>query len=114
MHTRAFGMTRTNLAITTIEGAHHFIIRAIRNSSENSKAKPPIFQSSNSLVLEDAKCKKAQRDNGQCLPDYVALPNHAYLKKALGPSVIYSVPSGRPVETSDFVFCLRIWRKKWS
>ena len=31
-------------------------------------------------------------------PDYVTSPNHAYLKKILGPSVIYSMPTGRPVE----------------
>ena len=36
-------------------------------------------------ICEDAKCKKAQRDNGQCLPDYVASPNHAYQKKHWGP-----------------------------
>ena len=29
--------------------------------------------------------RKAQRDNGQCLPDYVTSPNHAYLKKHWGP-----------------------------
>ena len=46
--------------------------------------------------------KKAQRDNGQCLPDYATSPNHAYLKKeTLGPSVICSMPTGRPVGTSE-------------
>ena len=35
--------------------------------------------------------KKAQRDNGQCLPNYPK-------KKTLGLSVIYSMPTGRPVE----------------
>ena len=44
--------------------------------------------------------KKAQRDNGQCLPDYATSPNHVYLKKTLGPSVIYYMPTGRPVGTS--------------
>ena len=46
--------------------------------------------------------KKVQRDNGQCLPGDVTSPNHAYLKKTLGPSVIYSMPTGRPVGTSEF------------
>ena len=42
--------------------------------------------------------KGAQRGNGQWVPDYVASPNRAYLRGgALGPSVIYSVPAGRPV-----------------
>ena len=31
-------------------------------------------------------------------PDCVASPNHAYLKKTLGSSVIYSVPTGRPMD----------------
>ena len=51
--------------------------------------------------MRGCKCKKAQRDNGQCLPDYATSPNHAYLKKTLGPSVIYSMPTGRPVRTSE-------------
>ena len=33
------------------------------------------------LALEDAKCRRVQQDNGQCLPDYATSPNHAYLKK---------------------------------
>ena len=28
--------------------------------------------------------KKAQRDNGQCVPDYATSPDHAYLKKNTG------------------------------
>ena len=37
---------------------------------------------------EDAKCKKAQRDNRQCL-------TRLNLKKALGPSVIHSMPGAK-------------------
>ena len=41
--------------------------------------------------------KKAQQGNGQWVADYAASPNRAYLKKALGLSVIYSMPAGRPL-----------------
>ena len=37
------------------------------------------------LATRMQNAKKAQRDNGQCLPDYATSPNHAYLKKHWGP-----------------------------
>ena len=39
----------------------------------------------------------AQRGSGQWLPGCAASPNRVCLRGALGPSVIYSVPAGRPV-----------------
>ena len=36
--------------------------------------------------------------------DYAASPNRAYLKKTLGTSVIYCMPTRRPVGTSEFFF----------